>query len=163
MVQPGFSGGSVRENLPANEGDVDSISGSGVSPGEGNGNPFQYSCLGKPQGQRSLVAYSPWGHKGIRHDLVTNQQQWYSHPTEYYIAIKNEPGASLVVWWLRLYTSKVGGEGLFPAGGTKIPHALQYSQKTKTKTVTTTTSKWMNSHRHYSWVKEARYQRAHTV
>ena len=45
MVQPGFSGGSVRENLPANEGDVDSISGSGVSPGEGNGNPFQYSCL----------------------------------------------------------------------------------------------------------------------
>ena len=66
MVQPGFSGGSVRENLPANEGDVDSISGSGVSPGEGNGNSFQYSCLGKPQGQRSLVAYSPWGHKGIR-------------------------------------------------------------------------------------------------
>ena len=35
-------------------------------PGEGNGNPLQYSCLflpGKSLGQRSLVGYSPWGHK----------------------------------------------------------------------------------------------------
>ena len=31
---------------PANAGDADSIPGSGRSPGEGNGNPFQYSCLG---------------------------------------------------------------------------------------------------------------------
>ena len=31
---------------PANAGDVGSIPGSGRSPGEGNGNPFQYSCLG---------------------------------------------------------------------------------------------------------------------
>ena len=44
-------------------GDPDSIPGSGRSPGEGNGNPLQYSCLGKPHGQRSLVGYSPWGHK----------------------------------------------------------------------------------------------------
>ena len=150
MVQLGFSGGSVGENLPANEGDLGSISGSGISPGEGNGNPLQYSCLGNPQGQKSLVAYNPWGHKGIRHNLVT-KQQWYSHPTEYYTAIKNEPGTSLVVRWLSLYSSNVRGEGPIPAGGTKIPHALQYCQKkTKTKIKTTTTSKWMNSHRHYS-------------
>ena len=45
MVQLGFSGGSVGENLPASEGDLGSISGSGISPGEGNGNPLQYSCL----------------------------------------------------------------------------------------------------------------------
>ena len=35
-------------------------------PGEGNGNPLQYSCRflpGKSPGQRSLVGYSPWGHK----------------------------------------------------------------------------------------------------
>ena len=33
-------------------------------PGEGNGNPLQYSCLENPMdGRRSLVGYSPWGHK----------------------------------------------------------------------------------------------------
>ena len=35
------------KNLLANA-DVDSIPGSGRSPGEGNGNSLQYSCLGKP-------------------------------------------------------------------------------------------------------------------
>ena len=35
-------------NLPASEGDVGSILGSGRSRGEGNGNPPQYSCLGNP-------------------------------------------------------------------------------------------------------------------
>ena len=37
-----------------------SIPGSGRSPREENGNPLQYSCLENPQGQRSLVGYSPW-------------------------------------------------------------------------------------------------------
>ena len=32
-------------------------------PGGGHGNPLQYSCLENPHGQRSLVGYSPWGHK----------------------------------------------------------------------------------------------------
>ena len=36
------------KNPPANAGDVSSISGSGRSPGEGNGNPLQYCCLGNP-------------------------------------------------------------------------------------------------------------------
>ena len=40
-----------------------SIPGLGRSPGEGNGNPLQYSCLENPQGQRSLADYNPWGHK----------------------------------------------------------------------------------------------------
>ena len=51
------------KNLPANEGDTGLIPGSGCSPGEENGNPLQYSCLGNPMGPRSLVGYSPWGHK----------------------------------------------------------------------------------------------------
>ena len=42
----GFPGGSVVMNLPANAGDVGYIPGSGRSPGEGDGNPLQYSCLG---------------------------------------------------------------------------------------------------------------------
>ena len=47
-VYLGFPGGSVVKNLPANvgdAGDVGSVSGSGRSPGVGNGNPLQYSCL----------------------------------------------------------------------------------------------------------------------
>ena len=36
------------KNLPANAGNVGSISASGRSPGVGNGNPLQYSCLENP-------------------------------------------------------------------------------------------------------------------
>ena len=38
----------MLKNLPANAGEVGSIPGLGRSPGEGNGNPLQYSCLGNP-------------------------------------------------------------------------------------------------------------------
>ena len=47
----GYTGGTVVKNLPANAGDVrnmGSIPGSGRSPGEGNGDPLQYSCLEIP-------------------------------------------------------------------------------------------------------------------
>ena len=44
----GFLGGSVVNNMPANAGDAGLIPGSGRSPGEGNGNPLRYSCLGNP-------------------------------------------------------------------------------------------------------------------
>ena len=44
----GFPGGSMVKNPPANTGDADSIPGSGRFPGEGNGNPLQYSCLKNP-------------------------------------------------------------------------------------------------------------------
>ena len=44
----GFPGGSVIKNLPTKAGDAGSIPGSGRSPGEGNGNPLQYSCLENP-------------------------------------------------------------------------------------------------------------------
>ena len=36
------------KNPPANAGQAGSLSGLGGSPGEGNGNPLQYSCLGNP-------------------------------------------------------------------------------------------------------------------
>ena len=42
----GFPGGSVVKNLPADAGDVGSIPELGISPGGGNGNSLQYSCLG---------------------------------------------------------------------------------------------------------------------
>ena len=55
----GFPGGSVVKNLPANAGDtrdVGSIPGSGRSPGVGNGNPLQYSCLENPVHRRAWQA-----------------------------------------------------------------------------------------------------------
>ena len=44
------------KNLPANAGDVALIPGLGGSPGEGNGNPLQYSCLGNPMDRRAWRA-----------------------------------------------------------------------------------------------------------
>ena len=49
--QPGFPGGSVIKNLPANAVDAreaSSVPGLGTSPGGGNGNPLQYSCWDNP-------------------------------------------------------------------------------------------------------------------
>jgi len=44
----GFPGGSEVKASAFNVGDPGLISGSGRSPGEGNGNPLQYSCLENP-------------------------------------------------------------------------------------------------------------------
>ena len=44
----GFPGGSVVKNTPTNGEDAGLIPESGGSPGEGNGHPLQYSCLGNP-------------------------------------------------------------------------------------------------------------------
>ena len=58
-----FPGGSDGKESTCNVGDVGSIPGLGGSPEGGHGNPLQYSCLENPHEQRSLVGYSPWGHK----------------------------------------------------------------------------------------------------
>ena len=44
-------------------GNLGSIPGLGRSPGEGNGNPLQFSCLETSHGWRSLAGASPWGRK----------------------------------------------------------------------------------------------------
>ena len=44
----GFHDGSVLKNPLANAEDLGLIPGLGRPPGEGNGNPLQYSCLGNP-------------------------------------------------------------------------------------------------------------------
>ena len=57
-----FPSGSAVKNLPAMQetacyaGNVGSIPGSGRSPGEGNGNPLQYSCLRNPMDRRAWRA-----------------------------------------------------------------------------------------------------------
>ena len=55
-----FSDDSGVKTPPANAGDVGSIPGSGrFPPGEGNGNPLQYSCLGNP------IKRGAWGYHGV--------------------------------------------------------------------------------------------------
>ena len=58
LCSPGFPGGSVVKNLPANVGDTDSIPGLGRSPTVGNDSQLQDSCLGNPTDRgawRSIV------------------------------------------------------------------------------------------------------------
>ena len=59
----GFPGGSDCKASAYNAGDLGSITGSGRSPGEKNGNPLQYSCLENPIYGEALIGYSPWGCK----------------------------------------------------------------------------------------------------
>ena len=73
----GFPGGSDSKESAFDAGNTGSIPGSGRPPREGNGYPLQYSCLESPHGQRSLAAYSLWGHKelGMTEQLSTVQQE----------------------------------------------------------------------------------------
>ena len=57
------------KNPPANAGDSrdsGSIPGSGRSPGEGNGNPLQYSCWKIPWTEKP--GCDPWGSQRVGHD-----------------------------------------------------------------------------------------------
>ena len=64
MKQKGFPDGSVVKNPPANAEDPGSIPGWGRSPGEGKGNPLQYSCLGNPMDRGAWQASVPGVAKG---------------------------------------------------------------------------------------------------
>ena len=70
----GFCGGSVVKKLPANAGDASLIPGLGGAPGEGNGNPPQYSCLGNPmdRGAWWVTVHGVAKESGMS---VTKQQQ----------------------------------------------------------------------------------------
>ena len=58
--------GSDGKESACNAGGLGSIPGLGGSPGEGNGHPLQYSCLGNPIDRRAWwVTYSTWGHKEL--------------------------------------------------------------------------------------------------
>ena len=55
--------------------DSDSIPGSGRSPGEGNGNLLQYSCLGNPWTEEPGGLHTVHAVTRVRHDLATRQKQ----------------------------------------------------------------------------------------
>ena len=67
MILEGFPGGSVVKNLPVNAGDVGLNPGWGKSPGEGNGNPLQYSYLENSMDRGTWWASVHGGHR-VGHD-----------------------------------------------------------------------------------------------
>ena len=73
----GFPGGLEGKESACNAGDPGSIPGSGRSPGGGNGNPIQYSCLENPMDSR------PWW--ATVHGVVKNQTglSVYTHTSVY--------------------------------------------------------------------------------
>ena len=66
-----FPGSSDGKASAYNEGDPGSIPGLGRPPGEGNGNPFQYSCLGNPWTERTGGPQSI-GSQRVGHDWATS-------------------------------------------------------------------------------------------
>ena len=64
-------GGLVVKNPPANAGDVGSVPGSGGTPGEGNGNSLQYSCLGNPMDRGAWERATVPEVMQVSHNLAT--------------------------------------------------------------------------------------------
>ena len=74
----GFPHSSVGKESVCNAGEPASIPGSGRSPGEGNGNPLQYSCLEIPMGRGTWWA-TVHGVTRVGHDLATKPPN-HHHP-----------------------------------------------------------------------------------
>ena len=63
-----FPGGSDGKASVHNARDLGSIPGSGRFPGEGNGNPLQYSCLENPMHRGAWCRLLPMGSQRVGHD-----------------------------------------------------------------------------------------------
>ena len=73
----------VIKNFLASTGDMSSIRGLGRSPGEGNGNSLQYSCLGNPTDKRAWQATVHGGFKELHMtEQLNNNKILYSLTTE---------------------------------------------------------------------------------
>ena len=68
----GVPGGSDGKESACDVGDLGSIPGSGRSPGEGNGNPFQYSCLENPMDRGVCQVSAP----ALAGGLFTTSATW---------------------------------------------------------------------------------------
>ena len=89
-----FPGSSVGTEAACSAGDLDSIAGSGRSPGEANGNPLQHSCLEYPMDR------GPWGtivHRVTRvgHDLTIKPRQ-----RVYFAVVTLKASKILIIFYL---------------------------------------------------------------
>ena len=73
LMFPGWLSNKASACQAGDAGDMGSIPELGRSLGEGNGNPFQRSCLENPRDRGTLQGYSLCGCKRVGHDLATEQ------------------------------------------------------------------------------------------
>ena len=89
----------MLKNLPANAGDTRDVAlilGLERSPGEGNGNPLQYSFLGGSMDRGALAGCSPWGCQEVDMSMV----EFYPESNECIICILKILLCSVDnVWW----------------------------------------------------------------
>ena len=105
--------GSVVKNSPAIAGAVDSIPGSGRSPGEANGSPLQHSCLGNPTDREAWRAVCEVAEKSDMTEQL-NSNEFYSVLQCMHLILKIGDPASLpkgrvMLWsyWLLLIVAVV--------------------------------------------------------
>ena len=105
----------------------------GISPGEGPGNPLQYSCLENSHGQRSMAGYSPRGHK--ESDVIKRQSTPLTPCPKAFSPTL--PLAWIYGSWTPLHTSDLNplqDITLLPA---LVPHSLSYHTPLPAQTNTT--------------------------
>ena len=100
-------GGSDGKESACNVRGPGLIPGLGRSSGEGKGYPLQCSCLEKPQGQRSLVGYRPWGCR-VRYDWVSNTFTFSANEAPCYLKAIWGRGVIPYGWELRLKFRPIG-------------------------------------------------------
>ena len=103
----GFPGGSMIQNPPAKQ-KTSLISGLGRAPGESNGNPLQYSCLGNPMNRGAWRATVHGVTKELDMTWRLNNNQWLG---------------------LCAFTAKGDGLGSTSGWGTKNPKATRLGQE----------------------------------
>ena len=115
-TEQGLPGGSVVSNLPTMQrdtGDSSLIPGSGRSPGEGNGNPLQYSYLGNPMDRGAWWA-TVW--EKVRPDLATKQKHCPSpfpiRKCKIYDLLSLLWPYTLMIYWTRFWPSQ--SQNTFP-------------------------------------------------
>ena len=113
-----FPGGSDGKASAYNAGDLGSILGSGRFPGEGNGNPVQYSCLENPMDGEAWLA--------TVHGVAMNRTQ-LSDFTIHYVLRRGFPDSSVG----KESACNTGNPGSIPglgrSAGEGIGYPLQYS------------------------------------
>ena len=138
----------VVKNLPTNAGDrrdTGLIPGLGRSPGGGHDNPLQYSCLENPHGQRSLVGYSPWGHKesDMTEKLSIAQHKLYEHYTNSYTFLFHH--------WRTMMVNSIKTQIII----TKIFYFKCQTFKQNFQYHSQQYQEWMNQHlKHLLWLHE---------
>ena len=105
-----FPGISIGKESTCDARDLGLIPGLGKSPGEGHGNPLQYSCLENPQGQRNLVGCSPWDRKVSD---TTEQLSTHTHTLCLIVGATFRKEHSSLLFALKVYHSE-GSQWIWP-------------------------------------------------